>query len=101
MPAQGYRHDVGHRIAESGAFRPKCRLPRCDVAEEPAMNVQHKPANLVPESVTIGALPGSRKVYCTPDGTSDVRVPFREIALDPSANEPPVRVYDPSGPYTE
>jgi phosphomethylpyrimidine synthase len=30
-----------------------------------------------------------------------VRVPFREIALAPSANEPPVRVYDASGPYTE
>ncbi len=28
-------------------------------------------------------------------------MPFREIALDPSANEPPVRVYDASGPYTE
>src|SRR6202035_4519932 len=28
-------------------------------------------------------------------------VPFREIALDPSANEPPVRVYDPSGLYTQ
>ena len=33
-------------------------------------------------------------------GHPDLRVPFREIALsDPL--EPPVRVYDPSGPYTE
>jgi phosphomethylpyrimidine synthase len=30
-----------------------------------------------------------------------VRVPFREIVLQPEANEPPFRVYDPSGPYTD
>jgi phosphomethylpyrimidine synthase len=64
------------------------------------MNVQHKPENLVPHSVTCGPLPGSRKVYHAPQGTADVNVPFREIALDASANEPPVRVYDASGPYT-
>ena len=28
-------------------------------------------------------------------------MPFREIVLAASANEPPVRLYDPSGPYTE
>ncbi|MGO9685827.1 MAG: phosphomethylpyrimidine synthase ThiC [Beijerinckiaceae bacterium] len=65
------------------------------------MNVQSKPASLVPQSVTCGPLPGSRKIYCAPDGTLDIKVPFREIALDPSANEPAVRIYDPSGPYTE
>ncbi len=53
-----------------------------------------------PQSVTTGPITGSRKVYAAPKGRSDIRVPFREIALaDPS--EPPVRVYDPSGPYTE
>src|SRR5271168_1975177 len=53
-----------------------------------------------PQSVTIGPITGSRKVYAAPKGRSDIRVPFREIALgDPG--EPPVRVYDPSGPYTE
>ena len=31
----------------------------------------------------------------------DIRVPFREVAVHPSANEPPVTVYDPSGPYTD
>jgi phosphomethylpyrimidine synthase len=62
------------------------------------MNMHAKRPSL-PESVTTGPLTGSRKVYVAPaDG---VRVPFREIALDPSANEPPVRVYDASGPYTE
>ena len=53
-----------------------------------------------PQSVTTGPIAGSRKVYAAVDGRADIRVPFREIALtDP--NEPPVRVYDPSGPYTE
>ena len=53
-----------------------------------------------PRSVTTGPIVGSRKVYAAPRGRDDMRVPFREIALsDPK--EPPVRVYDPSGPYTE
>ena len=29
------------------------------------------------------------------------RVAMREIDLTPAAKEPPVRVYDPSGPYTD
>jgi phosphomethylpyrimidine synthase len=53
-----------------------------------------------PRSVTTGPIKGSRKVYATPEGHPDIRVPFREIDLsDP--NEAPVRVYDPSGPYTQ
>src|SRR5271157_3575052 len=53
-----------------------------------------------PRSVTTGPIIGSGKVYAAPDGHPDIRVPFREIGLsDP--NEPAVRVYDPSGPYTE
>ncbi|QDH74881.1 phosphomethylpyrimidine synthase ThiC [Brevundimonas sp. M20] len=31
----------------------------------------------------------------------DIRVPFREVAVHPSANEPPVTMYDSSGPYTD
>jgi phosphomethylpyrimidine synthase len=59
----------------------------------------HAKRPIVPESVTTGPLTGSCKIYVEPkDG---VRVPFREIALAPSANEPPMRVYDASGPYTE
>ena len=58
------------------------------------------PKFAAPQTVTTGPIAGSRKVYASPDGRADLRVPFREIALsDP--NEPPVRVYDPSGPYTE
>ncbi|MGC5779290.1 phosphomethylpyrimidine synthase ThiC [Methylobacterium sp. NFXW15] len=53
-----------------------------------------------PETVTTGPVTGSRKVYAPVAGREDIRVPFREIVLtDPK--EAPVRVYDPSGPYTE
>src|SRR5499425_3296511 len=40
----------------------------------------------------------SRKVYVT-GSRPDIRVPMREIAL--SGGEPPVRLYDTSGPYTD
>ena len=53
-----------------------------------------------PRSVTTGPIAGSRKVYAAPKARPDIRVPFREIALN-DPNEPAVRVYDPSGPYTE
>jgi phosphomethylpyrimidine synthase len=53
-----------------------------------------------PQSVTTGAIEGSHKVYASPNGYPDLLVPFREITLsDPL--EPPVRVYDASGPYTD
>src|ERR1700689_3018232 len=58
------------------------------------------PKFAAPRSVTTGPIAGSRKVYAAPKGRAEIRVPFREIALsDP--NEASVRVYDPSGPYTE
>jgi phosphomethylpyrimidine synthase len=54
----------------------------------------------LPQTVTTGPIQGSRKVYAAPAGHPEIRVPFREIQLsDP--NEAPVRVYDPSGPFTE
>jgi phosphomethylpyrimidine synthase len=53
-----------------------------------------------PQSVTTGPIAGSHKLYAAPKSHPDIRVPLREIVLsDPL--EPPVRVYDPSGPYTE
>jgi len=52
------------------------------------------------------SLPGSKKVYV--EGPGDVRVPMREISLQATARldgglekNPPVRVYDTSGPYTD
>jgi len=66
------------------------------------MNIHEKTTQAsVPQSVSCGPLPGSRKIYAHPRGRTDIAVPFREIALDPASGEPAVRVYDASGPYTE
>jgi phosphomethylpyrimidine synthase len=46
--------------------------------------------------VTIGPIRGSRKIHVGPR-----RVAMREIHLEPSSGEPPVRVYDTSGPYSD
>ncbi len=64
------------------------------------MTIQSKSAAR-PDSVTTGPIAGSRKIYTTPEGHPDIGVPFREIALDPSAREEPYRAYDTSGPYTD
>jgi phosphomethylpyrimidine synthase len=52
-------------------------------------------------SVSTGALPASRKVHIAGERHTELRVAMREIDLSPAAKEPPVRVYDPSGPYTD
>ncbi|WP_425388848.1 phosphomethylpyrimidine synthase ThiC, partial [Devosia elaeis] len=45
-------------------------------------------------------LSASRKVYASSPLATDIRVPFREIAID-DPNAPAFRVYDTSGPYTD
>jgi len=65
------------------------------------MNKITRPSDLMVPTVTTGPIHGSRKVYDAPEAHADVRVPFREIALSPESGEPPFRVYDPSGPYTD
>jgi phosphomethylpyrimidine synthase len=52
-------------------------------------------------AVTTGPLPASRKVYTHPEADPSLAVPHREIALHQSANEPPLPVYDTTGPYTD
>ena len=52
-------------------------------------------------SVTTGPLPASRRVWHTGVLHPQIRVPMREIDLHPTAGEPPVTVYDSSGPYTD
>ena len=54
-----------------------------------------------PFTVSTGPLPASRKIHIAGERYPELRVAMREIDLDPSAGEPPVRVYDPSGPYTD
>ncbi|MBY9066144.1 phosphomethylpyrimidine synthase ThiC [Hyphomonas sp. WL0036] len=63
------------------------------------MNKPTKSGDFDAPKVTTGALPASRKVYTQP--APGISVPHREIDLHPSANEPPVRVYDTSGPYSD
>ena len=46
--------------------------------------------------VTTGPIRGSRKVHVGPLG-----VKMRAIDLEPSSGEPPLNVYDTSGPYTD
>jgi len=46
--------------------------------------------------VTTGPIRGSRKVHVGP-----LNVSMRAIDLDPSSGEPPLNVYDTSGPYTD
>lgn len=54
----------------------------------------------------LSAIPGSKKVYVR-GSREDIKVPMREISLTPTTNgdsvqeNPPVRVYDCSGPYTD
>jgi phosphomethylpyrimidine synthase len=66
---------------------------------EMVMNKVTRSKDLMVPKVTTGPISASSKVYCAPAGHPDIRVPFREIAL--SAGEPALRVYDPSGPYTD
>jgi phosphomethylpyrimidine synthase len=64
------------------------------------MNKPENQAAFTP-TVTTGPLIGSRKVYASGCAHPDLRVPFREVALHPSADEPPLTIYDPSGAYTD
>ena len=65
------------------------------------MNKHVAPAGVGDNAIPTGERPGSRKVYEPGALFPDIRVPFREVAVHPSANEPPVTIYDPSGPYTD
>ena len=65
------------------------------------MNIHVPEAEFSSPEVTTGPLPASRKVYTNPDLAPELLVPHREIDLHPSANLPPVRVYDTSGPYSD
>ena len=51
--------------------------------------------------VTTGAIRGSRKIHVTSPNIPGAGVAMREILLEPCCGEPPLRVYDTSGPYTD
>src|SRR5215472_16989097 len=65
------------------------------------MNKPFAASDFATPKVTTGPIAGSRKTYSAPDAAPDLRVPYREIALSEGAGEEPMRVYDPSGIYTE
>jgi len=76
-----------------------------ELPHEPNVDLSLKDAReeVMRETGTIptGERAGSRKVYVAGQLYPDIRVPFREVAVHPSANEPPVTIYDSSGPYTD
>lgn len=65
------------------------------------MNKHTPQSEFTTPEVTTGPLPASRKVYVPSDRFEDVAAPVRYISVHPTANEPDLPVYDPSGPYTE
>ncbi|MEM8785962.1 MAG: phosphomethylpyrimidine synthase ThiC, partial [Pseudomonadota bacterium] len=54
---------------------------------------------LTHDTITTGPIPGSKKIYVSGERLAGVKVGMREVALD--GGEPPLRIYDPSGPYTD
>ncbi|QYF87134.1 phosphomethylpyrimidine synthase ThiC [Brevundimonas sp. PAMC22021] len=73
--------------------------------EEPQSDLALADARRAVEAET-GRIPtgpraGGNKVYVAGHLFPDLRVPFREVHVHPSANEPPVTMYDASGPYTD
>ncbi len=73
------------------------------------MSIQKlKEETILTSDTKIHPLPGSRKIYVPGKIYPVLRVPFREILQSPSFNHqqepienPPLRVYDTSGPYTD
>src|SRR5713226_6564995 len=63
------------------------------------MNIHERDLNT--PKVTTGPLSASRKIYSRPAAAPDLRVPLREIALDAACGEPPLPLYDTTGPYTD
>ena len=65
------------------------------------MNKHLAESDLATPKVTTGPIAGSRRIFAQPDAAPDLKVPLREVVLDASSGEPPVPLYDPSGPYTD
>ena len=69
-------------------------------------NPQFLSATAKVDEAAIQALPNSRKIYVT-GSRPDIRVPMREIsqadtpAMFGAEKNPPIYVYDTSGPYTD
>src|SRR6266567_3639189 len=78
--------------------RDPSNLIRVAPAEEEESKMADAPAR-TELKVTAGPIRGSRKIYV--EGRDGVRVAMRAVDLEPSSGEPPVVLYDTSGPYTD
>ncbi len=65
------------------------------MADVPVLSEVEGPAR-TELKVTTGPIRGSRKMY-----VGEHRVAMRAVDLEPSSGEPPVTLYDTSGPYTD
>jgi phosphomethylpyrimidine synthase len=68
------------------------------------MDTQHPapaPKPIKPVKVESSPIPGSFKVYQSGERFADLNVPFREVRVHESCGEPPLTLYDSSGPYTD
>src|SRR6266478_5534256 len=88
-----------HHLADNRRGALLFRLPPRTRYGSNTMNI-HDP-NIATPKVTTGPLPASRKVYARPDTAPELRVPVREIVLTDAAAEPPLPVYDTTGPYPD
>src|SRR5436190_8621563 len=68
-----------------------------DVKKDLASGGSQQPAR-TELTVTTGPIRGSRKIWVEKNG---VRVALRQVELEPTSGEPPVILYDTSGPYTD
>src|SRR4249919_3996367 len=79
-----FEPDPGHAGEGTGkGFCPNASAPAPHGSL--TMNKPISAKDVAPPKVTTGPLAGSRKVYSSPHGHDDVRVPFREIALASSS----------------
>ncbi|MFC5373093.1 phosphomethylpyrimidine synthase ThiC [Brevundimonas faecalis] len=83
---------VTPQAATEQPHEPNVELPLADARK--AVAAEHG-------RIPTGPRAGGVKVYVAGELFPDIRVPFREVAVHPSANEPPVTMYDSSGPYTD
>src|SRR5262245_51594766 len=94
MPAKG------QGLAAKAPVSSKA-YPDCARQKGIAMNKPISASELTVPKVTTGPLTSSRKVYARPEMAPDLRVPVREIVLSEASGEPPLPVYDTTGPYTD
>src|SRR5262245_21228780 len=121
MTRKPFEPDPGHAGEGTGPYHAKlgnnwkadrrslsrgARLARCTLALQSStmsgstnMNIHDR--TIATPKVTTGPLPASRKTYFAPAAAPELRVPVREIDLTEASGEPPLPVYDTTGPYTD